>query len=371
MIDTRYVAAGSIVCAVQLQLRDLRSDRRRGTPGIVEAGRDLQKRRGPVGVPLLLEDRLELRAGQGDGLHDVAERLDGERLSVGHDAVSLPRRRRRVAQIGPDPARVGDRDLGVVGRRVAASWASAITSPSGCSPAALAVRVMSAVMAPTGLLASGADLVTARSTMACTVGSGVDVAGDDVVLGHCLERMTSRVRGRSAGRRSKRSRPNDALWITGRGLPAGSLDACSCTAGGCGRRRRRRLVVWPPSRWSLPGRRARCCRSSGRAPVVVLSPWCMSTIWLLTPSRCRRLDVRSMARTSSVNRRPLDPVRDHHIRQSLQSDADDPDVGASGADHGEGQQRGEAVPRERDVGAEDRELRTRGTDRRTGSLSTG
>ena len=38
---------------------------------------------------LLLQDRLELGAGERDGLHEVVERLHGESLAVGHDAVAL------------------------------------------------------------------------------------------------------------------------------------------------------------------------------------------------------------------------------------------------------------------------------------------
>ena len=105
----------------------------------------------PVGLrlPLLLEHRVQLRAGQRDRLHDVRERLHRERLGVGHHAVALAGRAGRVVQVGADAAGVGDGDLRAVARVVAASWASAMTSPSGSSPDGRRGRVRSAVIVPT------------------------------------------------------------------------------------------------------------------------------------------------------------------------------------------------------------------------------
>jgi hypothetical protein len=56
---------------------------------------------------------------------------------------------------------------------VQASWASAITSPSADSPLAPVVRVMSAVMLPTTLLAIGATAVRYLSATFFAFGSTV------------------------------------------------------------------------------------------------------------------------------------------------------------------------------------------------------
>jgi hypothetical protein len=61
----------------------------------VQRFRDLQDPRGGR-LPLLLEHVLDVHAGHRDGLHDVRERLHGERLAVGDHAVAFTVRRRGV-----------------------------------------------------------------------------------------------------------------------------------------------------------------------------------------------------------------------------------------------------------------------------------
>jgi hypothetical protein len=59
----------------------------------------------PVRLPLLLQHLLDLRPGERLGDDVVRERLDGERVRVGDRAV------RAVLEVGPQPARVHQRDL--------------------------------------------------------------------------------------------------------------------------------------------------------------------------------------------------------------------------------------------------------------------
>ena len=100
---------------------------------------------------------------------------DGERLAVGDLAVVLGAACGEH-EVGADAARVHERHHGIAEARrtlVAASWASAMTSPRADSPAALAVRVMSAVIVPMTWLASGADSASYLSINAVTSASGV------------------------------------------------------------------------------------------------------------------------------------------------------------------------------------------------------
>ena len=103
----------------------------RAVPRVREAGGHAEDARGAGGLfaPLLFEHQVDLRAGEGHRHERVAERLDGERLAVGHIGGSG---RGRV-QVRTDAARVHERRDGARGVAVAASCASAITLPSGDS----------------------------------------------------------------------------------------------------------------------------------------------------------------------------------------------------------------------------------------------
>ncbi len=70
---------------------------------------------------------------------------------------------------------------------VRASWASAITSPSGVSPAGVAVRVMSAVIAPTTRLAIGATAVRYLSAIFLAAGSTVSGFFRKTPLASCCQ----------------------------------------------------------------------------------------------------------------------------------------------------------------------------------------
>ncbi len=72
----------------------------------------------PERLALLLEHRDDLGAGHRVRDQGVAERLEGERLAEGDDAVALwGRLRLRVCQIGAHTAGIHERDLGTTGRR--------------------------------------------------------------------------------------------------------------------------------------------------------------------------------------------------------------------------------------------------------------
>ena len=95
---------------------------------------------------------------------------------------------------------------------VVASWASAMTSPSGCSPAGDGVRVMSVVIEPTTRLAIGPAsacyfcriLVSAGSLATSRVTMTLRAAASE----------TSLVRWSSVSSMSVTRRPNDAALVT-------------------------------------------------------------------------------------------------------------------------------------------------------------
>ncbi len=204
-------------------VRDLRPDRRglrsrcsAGSSEICRIDAACARR-----LPLLLQHGLELRAGQRDRLHDVAERLHGERLAVGDHAVALAGANRRSGRRGCRrgsscatcaPPLAGSRRAGRRRSR----------RPAATRPAGPAARVRSAVIVPTCRLAIGRGLRPwPRSTIACDRRVRCDVAGDDLVVGAVRSRTTSR-RCSIFRSTTESSRPNDRPWMTGRGLPAGS-----------------------------------------------------------------------------------------------------------------------------------------------------
>src|SRR3954452_4720108 len=104
--------------------------------------------------------------------------------------------------------------------RVAASWASAITSPSGDSPDGPAARPRSRVIEPTGRPATGAAFWTASDTSAAVAGSGATSRLTTSLRAVLRSRTTSPFSTVTSTTES--SRPNDRPWTTGRGRPSGS-----------------------------------------------------------------------------------------------------------------------------------------------------
>ncbi len=105
---------------------------------------------------------------------------------------------------------------------VAASWASAIRSPSDDSASRLRLRVMSAVIEPTTRLATGAEMSLHFSIAAVWAGSAATSRVTAWLTVVTEERITSVVRRSSFSSVSVMTRPNEAALVTQRSRPAGS-----------------------------------------------------------------------------------------------------------------------------------------------------
>ena len=208
---------------------------------------------------------------------------------------------------------------------VAASWASAMTSPSGFSGRGRCRgRAGPSVVLPIGRFASGADFVGGPVDDRLHGRVRVDVARDDDVvrlrpaaddvLGPRADRQVDRgdepAEGQPLDQRPRlaapgRSRTQFSAWWRVR-----DEEGVDPGGGPAGDRGGRRVL-----------RRGR--RSSGRRRRLVSSPWCMSTTCALTPFDWSSFEVRLMAATSSPNCRPRDGGGGDDEREVLQRDADD------------------------------------------------
>lgn len=108
-------------------------------------------------APLLLQQRIQLRTGQGQGHQRVAKRLHGKGVAVGNSAIHFALGREwQVARISPGFMNAATA-LPVPALRVATSCASAMISPRADSPALLLSRVIVAVMLPITRAVGAAD----------------------------------------------------------------------------------------------------------------------------------------------------------------------------------------------------------------------
>lgn len=189
--------------------------------------------------------------------------------------------------------------------RIAASCASAITSPRAVSPAGDGVRVRSAVIRPIGLFATSATRSFQVSTNRLISGSGGTSRVTTRLSPFSEERTTSPVRRSTRKSTWVITRPNDEPEEYSRGLPRGS-------------------AIWHTYCWwvcparttSISGSASRAMRvpapattsqESGRCPDGTSSPSWTSSTMARTPRRLSSAAARSAAATSSSNRSPWTP----------------------------------------------------------------